>query len=72
MGEWLESDSDEENSLLSGVFQLAKRKLLKTLKLSKPKDSGKGRLSETASEEQLAVLSKEFVPANTSKILSGL
>ena len=68
MSEWLESDNDEENSSPSDVFQPAKkRKLTKTLKPLKPKDYGKERFSETVSEEQVAVLSKGFVPANTSK-----
>ena len=68
MSEWLESDNDKENSSSSNVFQPAKKcKLTKTLKVSKPKDSGKERFSETVSEEQLAVLSKGFVPTNTSK-----
>lgn len=66
--EWLESDNDEENFLFSPSNVFKKCKFTNMLKLSKPKDSGKERFSETVSEEQLAVLSKGLVPVNTSPV----
>ncbi len=63
---WQDSDYDEENSPPSDASPPAKKRR-KTLKLPKPTASGQGRYSETVSEEQLAVLSNGFVPANTSK-----